>query len=219
MPKNLLASAWTDLGQLLRKTKLKRVLNFFISIFATGQFTLTRKSKKLYRIGKNFKKKGENFNLMSDISKIKINGVLYDISDLVARENLDTHANDKDVHITVEERSLWNSGRVITKTTSEWTEDLSFIPTAGYLCVYSDYKKSIDASGNEYFIPAIKVGDGTTYVVDLPFLEGTQTQDFLNRHISDTSSHITEEERAFWNNKVSCAIDSSNPEQIIFSTL
>ena len=155
---------------------------------------------------------------MSDISKIQINGVLYDIDDAVARQALAEHTADRDIHITAAERSLWNTGRVTTKTTSEWNAERTYVPTAGYICVYSDYSTTTDESGNILNVPAIKVGDGTTHIVDLPFLIGTEAQGLLNQHIANTAIHITDAERTFWNNKISCTVESSNPEQIIFST-
>ena len=155
---------------------------------------------------------------MSDISKIQINGVLYDIDDAVARQALTEHTANQDIHITAAERVLWNTGRVVTKTTAEWNAETSYIPAAGYICVYSDYTTTTDASGNVINTPALKVGDGTTYIVDLPFMVGTHAQEALDSHINNTAVHITELERTFWNNKVSCSIDSTNPEEIVFST-
>lgn len=155
---------------------------------------------------------------MSDISKIQINDILYDIDDAVARRILTEHTANQDIHITAAERILWNAGRVITKTTVEWNAETSYIPAAGYICVYSDYTTTTDASGNVINIPALKVGDGTTYIVDLPFMVGTHVQEALDIHINNTAVHITEPERAFWNNKVSCSIESTNPEEIVFST-
>lgn len=150
---------------------------------------------------------------MSDISKIQINGTLYDINDLIARRNLNSHEKDFSIHISAEERALWNTSRIIVKTTSEWESEITYIPEEGYLCIYSDY-----VTEGALKIPAIKVGDGTTYIVDLPFLIGTEAQFNLNKHIHDTSKHITEEERLAWDNKISCSIDEEDSEQIVFYT-
>jgi hypothetical protein len=54
------------------------------------------------------------------------------------------------------------------------------------------------------------VGDGQTLLKDLPF-----TDMVYYDHISDPIVHITQEEREFWNNKVSCSIDG---ETIKFTT-
>lgn len=154
---------------------------------------------------------------MSDISKIQINGVLYNIDDAVARQALAEHSSNQSLHITEAERSLWNTGQVVIKTTEEWNSEISYIPTRGYICVYSDYIIMTDSSGSIINIPALKIGDGTTYLMDLPFIAGTHAQEALDSHINDTTAHTTELEKTFWNDKVSCSIDNSNPEELVFS--
>ena len=49
----------------------------------------------------------------------------------------------------------------------------------------------------------LKIGDGKAYVIDLPFLNDTSGIDF-DQHINNTTIHITNEEREFWNNKINC---------------
>ena len=154
---------------------------------------------------------------MSDISKIQINGVLYSIDDAIARQALAEHTTNQSLHITEAERALWNSGQVVVKTTEEWNAETSYIPTRGYICVYLDYTTIIDSDGNFINTPALKIGDGTTYLIDLPFITGTHAQEALDSHINDAIVHTTESEKTFWNNKVSCSIDNNNPEELIFS--
>ena len=76
-------------------------------------------------------------------------------------------------------------------TTEHWSEcmDISDVNT---VYVYTDY--SHDESGRN--ISAMKIGDGTSYIVDLPF-----TSAKMQEHIANTEAHITAEEREFWNNK------------------
>jgi hypothetical protein len=153
---------------------------------------------------------------MSNISKIQINGVLYNIDDAVARQALTEHAANQSLHITEAERSLWNTGQVAIKTTEEWNAEFSYIPTMGYICVYSDYTIITNTDGSIINIPALKIGDGTTYLIDLPFIVGTHAQEALDSHINDTIIHTTKLEKTFWNNKVSCLINNSNPEELVF---
>ena len=82
------------------------------------------------------------------------------------------------------------------------------IAKKGYLYVYSDYKQ-VDNQD----VAGIKAGDGTSYLIDMPFLDKP-----LDEHIADTVKHITSEERTFWNNKVRCFVDPENEENLVFST-
>ena len=91
---------------------------------------------------------------------------------------------------------------ITTHTTAYWSSQTSYIPPAGELVIYSDYKQ-ITKNGQNYNEPAIKVGDGTTYVVDLPFVHELNDA-LLTNHINNTIVHITDNERTFWNHKVNC---------------
>lgn len=94
-------------------------------------------------------------------------------------------------------------------TVEGWSNNREYIPLKGELIIYTDYDKQ---DGVEY--PAIKVGDGLAYAVDLPFV-GDETRDLYLTHINDTVVHITQDEREFWNNKVRCYI---NYDTIVFTT-
>ena len=82
------------------------------------------------------------------------------------------------------------------------------IAKRGYLYVYADYKQS-----EEQTVAGIKAGDGTSYLIDMPFIDKP-----LDDHITDTVKHITSEERTFWNNKVRCFIDPENEYNLVFTT-
>lgn len=82
-------------------------------------------------------------------------------------------------------------------TTAHWLANPRFIPLAGEVLVYTDYET--DANGD--YIPAMKIGDGQTYGVDLPFVSDDIRNDILN-HTRDENVHITAQERLFWNNKL-----------------
>lgn len=94
-------------------------------------------------------------------------------------------------------------------TTAVWNSDPNFIGVKNTVYVYSDH--STDQYGNP--IPAFKVGDGLAYLIDLPFSDST-----FETHIADTTRHITDEEREFWNNKVSVYLDIETGENIVFTT-
>ncbi len=108
-------------------------------------------------------------------------------------------------------------------TTAYWATQLSDIPLAGELIVYTDYStETVD--GQTRYIPAFKFGDGLAYVVDLPFV-GDDIRNALNAHINNSTIHITAAEREFWNNKVRCYMGTENisnqiveNETLIFTT-
>lgn len=99
--------------------------------------------------------------------------------------------------------------RIKYGTRAYWGEDLDFIPKQGEIIIYTDYD-----TVNGVKIPAIKIGDGMAYAVDLPFVSD-DIRDRLIRHITDMTAHITEEERSSWNNKVRCYLDG---DVIVFTT-
>ena len=93
-----------------------------------------------------------------------------------------------------------NSGKISYGTTAYWQEHLTFIPKAGEIVIYSDHS-SIEENDETVYIPGIKIGDGSAYGIDLPFVDDAMAQTILS-HISDTDIHITAAERTSWNNKL-----------------
>lgn len=96
--------------------------------------------------------------------------------------------------------------QVLFNTTSGWNSQTTLVSAANTLYVYTDYETS---SGQN--VAGIKVGDGNAYVVDLPFTDAVQKE-----HINNTTVHITNTERDFWNNKVRCYY--AGTENLIFTT-
>ena len=73
---------------------------------------------------------------------------------------------------------------VISKTKAEWAEVPQMMSVNRVLYVYSDYRQEEDPVTHEIInIPRIKIGDGVSYVADLPF----------------ATMSITEEDIARWN--------------------
>lgn len=97
---------------------------------------------------------------------------------------------------------------VAVNTTEYWNSDPNRVSVRNTVYVYSDYRH--DNQGNA--IPAFKVGDGLAYLIDLPF-----NDELMALHMANTSIHISNDERAFWNDKVTCFIDADNEERIIFT--
>lgn len=114
------------------------------------------------------------------------------------------------LELTVETDDVYESStsKVLYNTTEYWNSRPQLIAKEGYLYVYADYKQE----GDE-IVPGFKVGDGTSYLIDMPFTDLP-----LDNHIADTVKHITAEERAFWNNKVRCFVDPENEYRLVFTT-
>lgn len=89
-------------------------------------------------------------------------------------------------------------------TTANWNAARGFVPLAGEVIIYTDYKtirKEIDGEMTDVHVPGVKIGDGQTYVQDLPFVD-TELRDRLMEHINNQDIHVTLREKLFWNNKL-----------------
>lgn len=83
------------------------------------------------------------------------------------------------------------------KSKAEWDSNPNLISKLNNIYVYLDYYHQEDKD-----LPAIKVGDGTSYLIDLPVIGGLS---------------VTEAEKIFWNNKVTCFLATVDNENIVFS--
>lgn len=108
-----------------------------------------------------------------------------------------------------------SNGKIETKTTAGWNQTPTKISERNVMYIYSDYRTAETEQGT-INIPGIKVGDGTTYVVDLPFVANSLDDDF-DSHINNNVVHITQEEREFWNNKVRAYINPVATNTVMFS--
>lgn len=101
-------------------------------------------------------------------------------------------------------------------TTANWNNQASLIAEEGTVYIYSDYTSYDDGAGNITPLAGIKIGDGSAYLIDMPFVTDALTSTLLN-HINDHEVHLTAQEREFWNNKVSSYIDPESEETLVFS--
>lgn len=85
-------------------------------------------------------------------------------------------------------------------TTEAWNSQPNLIAKKNHLYFYTDYQQVGGVN-----IAGLKLGDGTSYLIDLPF-EDAQFQE----HIRDEIRHITQEEREFWNSKNRAVITGEN---------
>lgn len=106
-------------------------------------------------------------------------------------------------------------------TKLDWDSDKTLIAEKGTFYIYLDYKKIQKEDGQEVYMPGIKIGDGSSFLIDLPFINDTSDSDikrFQNLildHINDKIVHIQPGEREFWNNKLNYSFDDSNDNLIL----
>lgn len=102
--------------------------------------------------------------------------------------------------------SATTNARIQSKrdTTANWNAARGFVPLAGEVIIYTDYKqiqKEIDGEMVNVYVPGVKIGDGMAYVQDLPFVDAELRQTIMN-HINNQDIHVSLQEKLFWNNKL-----------------
>lgn len=107
-------------------------------------------------------------------------------------------------------------GQVYYDTTENWNRNPTLLSERGAVYIYSDYEYYENAAGNRTPIAGLRIGDGTSYLIDLPFVNSL-TAHLIISHVANQAVHISEAERVFWNNKISAYIDPNDPEVLIFS--
>lgn len=106
---------------------------------------------------------------------------------------------------------------VSENTTAGWNSNPQYLPKAGEICIYTDYATIQDDMGNDIVCPGIKIGDGNSYLIDIPFV-GTEIRyavlQSLRQHESNTVIHVSQADRDFWNSKLNYDVSS---EELIFN--
>ncbi|MBQ6638250.1 MAG: hypothetical protein IJH82_06300 [Lachnospiraceae bacterium] len=104
------------------------------------------------------------------------------------------------------------NAKILVATQADWDRQRTLIAAADTIYVYSDHD-IVDGKN----IPAIKIGDGTSYLIDMAYVTDHVSE--LLDHINNRIIHVTEEEKQFWNNKARC--DESqvvSNKRLIFTT-
>lgn len=91
-----------------------------------------------------------------------------------------------------------------SKTKEEWNSDITFLSEKNVLYIYSNFKIFSKNGQEEIYLPGLKIGDGKSYLIDLPFLNDfdNNIEKVLLDHISNHDIHISDSQRSFWNNKL-----------------
>lgn len=82
---------------------------------------------------------------------------------------------------------------------AQWDAQPQLVARSGTVYVYAD-GGGVTADGRQ--VPAIKVGDGTSYLIDMPF-----TTSALAEHLADASAHVSAADRALWDSGARYAVD------------
>lgn len=111
---------------------------------------------------------------------------------------------------------------ILIGTTAEWTQRHNYVAPRGTILIYTDHgtiTTTINGIEVTKTVPGIKIADGSTPVIDMPFV-GDDVAAAIRReitdHINDNVRHITAAERLFWNNKINCN-DAVNENNLILN--
>lgn len=108
---------------------------------------------------------------------------------------------------------LEGKANIQMKTTEEWRQDPSLIGQLNTFYIYTDRNTKVDEeTGRIINVPGIKVGDGSSYLIDLPFVD-----DLFYSHINNLDIHVTLAEKQFWNNKVRTQDSEIDAQNLIFT--
>lgn len=107
-------------------------------------------------------------------------------------------------------------GNVYYDTTAVWDAQPNLVAEKAAIYIYSDHQLYEDETGNKIPIAGLKIGDGTSYLIDMPFVTDNMSGALI-KHLSDHVVHVTAEERAFWNHKVSAYMDHEASELLVLS--
>lgn len=100
-----------------------------------------------------------------------------------------------------------DQNKVFYDTYENWESQTELVGKCGCIYIYADWGE--DPDGKK--VAGFKVGDGETLLADLPF-----TDQMYMDHLNDIVHHVSAEDRANWNNKVTCFY-IKNLEKLIFA--
>ena len=107
-------------------------------------------------------------------------------------------------------------GRVYYDTTANWNLNPGLISEKGAVYIYSDHEFVEDEGGNRTPVAGLRIGDGNSYLIDLPFVNSA-TVAMIVHHVANQTIHVSKAEKEFWDNKVSAYQDPQDPEALVLS--
>ena len=117
------------------------------------------------------------------------------------------------INLQLKDALFINRDNIHSDTCANWNAQPELIGQKNHIYVYTDYSEVQGVN-----IPALKIGDGNAYLIDSPFITGGGgTSQEVKDHMANEEIHVSEEDRAFWNNKVTCFISNGDSEALVFS--
>lgn len=96
-------------------------------------------------------------------------------------------------------------------TKANWDRQTFLIAERGHLYIYKDAEVTY-INGRRVVYPGIKIGDGSSYLIDMSYsLVGSDHEKLIN-HIQNSAIHVGTGDRMNWNDKVSVSVVQSNEE-------
>ena len=163
-------------------------------------------SEKNQNIKTEISSANESFNVISP------NQVIQGTSDY---EKLRNKPSINDVEL-VGNKTTSDLNIILRGTTEYWNSAPQLISTLNTVYIYTDYQVIDNGDGTVTIIPGIKVGDGTSYLIDMPFVASGDSET-LDNHIKNETVHITQAEREFWNNKWRGYLNPADTENLVFT--
>ena len=102
--------------------------------------------------------------------------------------------------------------QIYYNTTEGWNSQQGLIGKRNALYIYTD---AVEEDGKN--IPNFKIGDGSSYLIDSPFITTMVMKDLID-HTSDTTAHVSQSDRERWDNKVRAYHSPVDAENLIFTT-
>ena len=98
---------------------------------------------------------------------------------------------------------------VSENTTAGWAALPGYQPRRGEIVVYTDHRTVTDELGETHAVPGVKIGDGSAYAVDLPFIDDGlryEVMQALRDHAGNAAIHVSPAEKEFWNAKLNYGV-------------
>lgn len=139
------------------------------------------------------------FYFLTDVDKIYLGDVQL--------SNVDVYARVEAINDALEGKAGMQ-----VKTTAQWRQQIDTIGQLNTFYIYTDRSQKEDDQGNIINYPGIKVGDGSSYLVDLPFVD-----EIFYDHTNNMNIHVTSAEKEFWNNKIRIQDSEIGQQNLIFT--
>lgn len=99
-------------------------------------------------------------------------------------------------------------------TKANWDRQRFLIAERGHLYIYKDAEVTY-ISGERVVYPGIKIGDGSSYLIDMAYSIVGSDHEKFTQHIQNALIHVGTGDRMNWNDKVSVDANQAT-EELIF---